>query len=266
MIFPQPGHSFPVVRQRRRPDPSNDLFGSPERGPLFIRVRRDNPRLPPSPARPVDRQQAELSLRFSPRDSRAPRRCVSRSTIRWRSAGAPKLAAPVCDLNEGSSSSARNTGSNPVRAFTRIPVVWTFSHIRSPEMKAFPWEQTTRSGFRRTPLASRRVLVPERRGVRPRSIAMLSPLARPACVEVGPAMLAAPLLTSRIRASSAAMSLRQAAHTRRSSVFTDPAPERSTARRASPVAQALRRERVSQPVPAFPTVLLTPPLQADRQI
>jgi len=251
MIFPQPGHSFPVVRQRRRPDPSNDLFGSPERGPLFIRVRRDNPRLPPSPARPVDRQQAELSLRFSPRDSRAPSRCVSRSTIRWRSREAPKLAAPVCDLM----SDHHRPRATPVRI--RSAPLPAFQWCgRSPtsvllEMKAFPWEQTTRSGFRRAPLASRRVLVPERRGVPPRSIAMLSPLARPACVEAGPAMLTAPLLTSRIRASSAAMSLRQGCAYSSIVRLHRPCPGMFDSSTNKPVPQAPRRERVSQPYRPF---------------
>ncbi len=41
--LPAAGAELAVIRQGRRPDSSDDLFGSPERGPLLVRMRRDDP-------------------------------------------------------------------------------------------------------------------------------------------------------------------------------------------------------------------------------
>jgi len=55
-----------VVGQRRRPNPGDDLFRSPEGSPLLIRIRRDNPPLTSTAPRPVEREEAKLSLGFRP--------------------------------------------------------------------------------------------------------------------------------------------------------------------------------------------------------
>jgi hypothetical protein len=49
-----PGAELAVIRQRRRPDPGDDLFGSPERRPLLVRIRRNDPPLTAPPPRRIE--------------------------------------------------------------------------------------------------------------------------------------------------------------------------------------------------------------------
>ncbi len=54
-----------VSRQPRRPNPRDDFLRAPESRSLLVRIGRDDPPLPLGPLRRIEREQSELSLRFS---------------------------------------------------------------------------------------------------------------------------------------------------------------------------------------------------------
>jgi hypothetical protein len=85
--LPAAGAELAVIRQGRRPDSSDDLFGSPERGPLLVRIRRDDPPVTPTPARPFESEETSLSLGFS-------------SVAHWRPAASSALQRSAADRRE----------------------------------------------------------------------------------------------------------------------------------------------------------------------
>ena len=92
------GAELPVVWQRSRPDPGNDFFGSPECRPLLIRIGRDDPCLPLSPARSVDWKEAKLSVGVSPAAHVRPAASSAVQRFAEDRPEAQKHGAPVRDL------------------------------------------------------------------------------------------------------------------------------------------------------------------------
>jgi len=120
-----------VVWQRRRPDPGDDLFGSPEGGPLLIGVGRNDPRLPSTPARPFDGKQPELSLRSVPGLTRS----------------APLSAAPRF---AGGQLEARRPAAS-VRALVRDHHRPRATRVRIPYAPPQAWEPRSRFTLRGDP-------------------------------------------------------------------------------------------------------------------
>ncbi len=125
-----------VAADRFGPDLGDDLLGAAEGGPLFRGVGRDDAR-PTSPRMRGRRAETAAAARLSSHDSRAPFRdaCVSRWTMRRRSAGSSGAEAPAGSRpNEPSSPSSENTGSNPVRASSS----WLSASSRTATFHAAP--------------------------------------------------------------------------------------------------------------------------------
>jgi len=109
----------------RRPDLSDQFFRAPEGRPLFVRIVRNDPLLPPDPSSGVEREETKLSRGFSPGTHARP--AVSSGV--QRSAGSSEAGRAAGSLpNGGSSGSSPNTGSNPVCASMKKPRKKRLSH------------------------------------------------------------------------------------------------------------------------------------------
>jgi hypothetical protein len=83
---------LPIGGKPRRPDLSDEFFRPPETRPLFVRIGRNDPPLPPDPSRSVEREETKLSLGFSPGTHARP--AVS-SAVRRSAADRPEVRRPV---------------------------------------------------------------------------------------------------------------------------------------------------------------------------
>jgi hypothetical protein len=83
---------LPIGGKPRRPDLSDQFFRAPESRPLFVRIGRNDPPLPPDPSRGVEREQTKLSLGFSPGTHARPAVWLA---VQRSAAGRPEVRRPV---------------------------------------------------------------------------------------------------------------------------------------------------------------------------